>query len=122
MEIIDRFDGVNDLLSNFYPAPVDLDGQTYPTVEHAFQSAKTTDPDERERIRLTPDPASAKRLGRQVRLRPDWETYRLDVMAELVEGNTWHDTFWGVCNGKGQNHLGRILMRVRAELRGDESV
>lgn len=36
--------------------------------------------------------------------------------AELVEGNTWNDTFWGICNGTGENHLGKLLMKVRANL------
>ena len=85
-------------------------------------------------------PAEAKRFGRRVRLRLDWEQVKLDIMrqlvadkfarsdelrrrllatgdAELVEGNAWNDTFWGVCRGRGQNHLGRILMEVRDGLR-----
>jgi len=37
--------------------------------------------------------------------------------AVLVEGNTWNDTFWGVCRGRGENWLGRILMQVREECR-----
>jgi len=36
---------------------------------------------------------------------------------ELIEGNTWGDTFWGVCSGKGQNNLGKILMQIRNELK-----
>ena len=81
----------------------------------------------------------AKRLGKRVELRPDWEDVKIDIMrqvlkskftqnpelkakliatgdAELIEGNNWNDRFWGVCNGKGQNHLGRLLMELRAEL------
>ena len=43
----------------------------------------------------------------------------LDTKNELlVEGNWWHDTFWGVCNGVGENYLGRILMEVRTILGG----
>ena len=38
----------------------------------------------------------------------------------LEEGNTWHDTYWGVCNGKGKNKLGKILMQVREELKLDK--
>ena len=89
-----------------------------------------------------PNPSEAKRLGRRVRLRSDWEQVKYDVMLdvvrakfnqhpdlaqkllatgdeELVEGNDWGDTYWGVCNGRGKNMLGKILMRVRAELRGE---
>jgi len=84
-------------------------------------------------------PGQAKRFGRQVSLRPNWEQIRLDVMlclvrqkfeadaalaadllatkdAELIECNDWGDTYWGQCWGAGQNHLGRILMQVRSEL------
>ena len=88
------------------------------------------------------NPSEAKRLGRRVRLRSGWEQVKYDVMLdvvrakfnqhpdlaqkllatgdeELVEGNDWSDTYWGVCNGRGKNMLGKILMRVRAELRGE---
>jgi predicted NAD-dependent protein-ADP-ribosyltransferase YbiA (DUF1768 family) len=37
--------------------------------------------------------------------------------TELIEGNNWRDYFWGMCNGKGKNNLGKILMKVREELR-----
>lgn len=129
-----------EFLSNFYPATVHLDGVAYPSVEHAFQAAKTLERAERERIRKSSSPAKAKGRGRGVPLRKDWEQVKLAVMEalvrekftahpelgarllatgsrRLVEGNTWGDTFWGVCRGSGKNHLGRILMRVREELR-----
>lgn len=108
-------------------------------MEHAFQAAKTTRLDERQHLRGCPTAAEAKQRGRQVSLRPDWETVKLGVMEHLlrqkftthpglrrqlkatrphplVEENTWGDTFWGVCNGQGENHLGRLLMRIRDEL------
>ena len=130
-------------LSNFYPCRVLLDGVTYGSVEHAFQAAKTVNPVERERIQRCSTPGAAKRLGREVVLRPEWERIKLGVMKELVrqkfthdprlraqllktyphplvEENTWGDRFWGVCGGVGENHLGRILMEVRADLRADE--
>lgn len=133
--IIDAFRGEYNFLSNFWY--VDVYG--YPTVEHYFQAMKTTDPVERDRIKALRSPAEAKRAGRRVALRPDWESIKLDVMeaglrykfapgkelankliatgdAELVEGNTWNDTFWGVCRGRGENHLGKLLMKVRGEL------
>tara|TARA_Y100000034_G_C6567824_1_gene245972 strand:- start:117 stop:422 length:306 start_codon:yes stop_codon:yes gene_type:complete len=82
----------------------------------------------------------ARKLGRRVRLRSDWHEVRLSIMKEivhakftqnedlrerlldtgdneLIEGNTWGDSFWGVCRGKGQNHLGNILMAIREKLR-----
>lgn len=137
--IINRFHGDYRFLSNFWPAKVKLDGITYPTVEHAYQAAKTTDARHREAIRAAISPGFAKRIGKLLVLRPDWEQVRLDIMYDLVsqkfrndadlkdrllgtggawliEGNTWGDTFWGVCNGIGKNHLGKILMDVRGEL------
>ncbi len=138
--MIDRFDGEYAFLSNFDPSPIVLDRITYPTVEHAFQAAKTDDRLERERMASLPTPGAAKRAGRKVALRPDWERVKVGIMEELVrrkfadpdlagkllatgdeeliEGNTWNDRFWGVCRGTGRNQLGKILMRVRAELRG----
>jgi N-glycosidase YbiA len=126
-------------LSNFEPSGVELEGETYPAAEHAFQAAKTHDQDERRAIRAATTPAQAKQLGRGVKLRPDWEAVKVVVMyelvrqkfannaelreqllatgdAELVEVNNWRDRFWGVYRGEGRNELGKILMRVREEL------
>lgn len=134
---IDRFKGEYEFLSNFYPAIIVHDGITYPTVEHAYQAAKTLDFAERWRISKLPTPGEAKRAGRSVKLRPDWKKVRIDIMrelllqkfflsdgelgyelqstscAELIEGNWWGDTFWGVCKGQGENHLGKLLMEIR---------
>lgn len=137
--IVQEFRGEFRFLSNFYPAEVTLDGATYPTVEHAFQAAKSNDLLVRRSIRNTQRPGSAKRLGSTVYLRPHWEEIKLGIMeqlvrqkfskeplksrllatgdAELIEGNYWNDKFWGVCYGEGENHLGQILMTVREELR-----
>jgi ribA/ribD-fused uncharacterized protein len=135
--VIDRFIGRWGFLSNYYPCQVDMDGCSYPSVEHAYQAAKTLDPRLRNRIRDTFDPDEAKHLGRKYQSRLDWETVKLALMrqlvaakfadpslrlrlletgdAVLVEGNDWGDTYWGVCDGVGVNHLGRILMNTRAE-------
>ena len=138
--MIDSFRGEHRWLSNFYPAEVQYEGVMYPSLEYAFQAAKTLNLAQRRLIRGAPTPGKAKALGRTVRLRPDWEEVKLEIMAELVEdkftrhpaltqlllgtgeqeiveGNVWDDRFWGVCDGKGENHLGRILMAVRDELR-----
>src|SRR5580700_4463382 len=139
---IRHFDGNNRFLSNFYLSAVTLDGMIYKSVEHAYQAAKTNDPEQRKHIReKCSKPGEAKRYGRTVTIRPDWDSVRLTVMldllqqkfcwlmlrdkllatgyAELIEGNDWHDRFWGVDShsGKGQNHLGKLLMQVREELR-----
>ena len=144
--MIDKFEGDYAFLSNFYESPFMYKGITYPTVEHAFQAAKTLNPVEMYRIAKAPTPGQAKRLGRSVNLRADWETIKYSVMTELVrekfyssaelaekllatgdeelvEGTTWHDNIWGNCtcdkckNIQGQNHLGKILMQIRQEIR-----
>jgi ribA/ribD-fused uncharacterized protein len=137
---IDSFQGEYRFLSNFWPAEVVYEGLRYPTVEHAYQAAKTLDLDERRRIAALATPAEAKRVGRGPAPRPDWERVKFAVMeacvgdkfarhaelreallatgdAWLEEGNTWGDRVWGVYRGEGENRLGRILMKVRAELR-----
>jgi len=139
MTTIARFTGDHDFLSNFHPSPIEVDGILYPTVEHAFQAAKTSIPEEKQALAETATPGSVKRKGRKVQLRPDWEEVKVGIMedlvrlkftihadlrakllatgdAELVEGNNWNDRFWGVCRGKGENQLGKILMKVRSEL------
>jgi ribA/ribD-fused uncharacterized protein len=134
---IDRFDGENAFLSNFFQHELEFEGRRWPSSEHAFQACKTTDPAEQERIRAARSPGSAKALGKKVRLRRDWDSERVASMeavlrakfadpqlrarllgtgdAELVEGNSWNDTFWGVCRGRGQNWLGKLLMKIRGE-------
>ena len=98
------------------------------------------DPQEAQEILACDTPAQAKKLGRKIKnLRPDWDDVKYDIMAsfvaykflpdddlkaqlvatgdaELIEGNYWGDTYWGVCRGKGENNLGKILMNLRAEI------
>lgn len=142
MTVISSFQGEYFFLSNFFYSPVELDGKTYPAVEHAFQAAKTFDHELRQNILQSASPAHAKQLGRKVPLRPDWEQVKFEIMfmllqqkftqadlrhkllitgdAELIEGNTWGDKVWGCVLYKGQwigkNHLGKLLMKVRAEI------
>ena len=126
-------------LSNFWPARVMLDGIIYPSVEHAYVAAKTTDKEIRKKIQNTYKAGDVKRLGRTFTLRDNWDLIKFQVMSDLVwqkfqheelkqlllatgdqeiiEGNTWGDVYWGVCRGEGQNNLGKILMRVREELK-----
>lgn len=132
--MIDRFKDDHAFLSNFYRVHVTLDGVVYPSVENAYMAAKTLDTEQRRAFE-TCSASEAKAMGRLLQLRPDWEEVKLDVMKklliekfeyehmkekllatkghELVEGNFWGDTFYGVCNGVGQNHLGRMLMEIR---------
>ena len=139
--MIKSFSGDYRFLSNFYPVEVVLDGVTYPTVENAYQAAKTLDLEKRKEF-LGVTPGRAKRLGQSLELRPDWNDVKLSVMKrlneqkymrsdlrkmlcdtyplDLAEGNTWGDTFWGVCDGKGSNHLGKMLMSIRMQLLIDD--
>lgn len=140
-----EFNGEFAFLSNFYPSPIEKDGIKYPTIEHFFQAMKTTDIKERKAIATARTPGLAKRLGRQVHLRPDWEDIKVDVMKQglelkfsdlelqmrlvntgnmpLVEGNLWHDNTWGDCacpecaNIQGHNILGKLLMDLRERVR-----
>lgn len=134
--LIDNFRGEYYFLSNYFPCHVELEGYKFLNAEAAFQAYKCPDR-VKEFVDLRAD--EAKRLGRQVELRADWDKIKVGVMykvlcakfkdngllgfwlhqtgnAILVEGNTWHDTFWGVCNGKGKNTLGNLLMQVRKEI------
>ena len=139
-------------LSNFHACAIDFDGEVYPSVEHAFQAAKTLDRSKREWIAAANSAGEAKRRGRQVPLRPEWECIKHELMysllrdkfccpvlgkllmdtgdAELIEGNWWCDTEWGVCGEgyqcskrihlqpTGENLLGQMLMAIRKEIGG----
>lgn len=126
-------------LSNFFPCllrDVDFPDITYQSVEAAFQAAKVTTRSERAAF-SDADPSTAKRLGRRVRLRPDWESIKDSVMEQylrqkfsspqlaaqlkavtepIVEDNTWGDRYWGRCNGYGRNRLGQLLEKIKAEI------
>ncbi len=82
--MIDSFSGSYRFLSNFYWVDVEMFGETYPSVEHAFQAAKMEDPERRGGIRIAMTPGDAKRMGRNLPLRPDWEEIKLLVMEELL--------------------------------------
>ncbi len=136
--MIDKFSGKNRWLSNFWPAEVELDGMLYSSVEHAYQAAKTLNMEDRALFQgITA--GVAKRLGKKLVVRDDWNEVKIAVMThlnlqkyqnhpelaanliatgdqQLVEGNTWGDVFWGVCNGVGENHLGKILMEIRKNI------
>ena len=136
---ISFFEGEYRFLSNFYPAKVKYEGITYLNSEAAFQASKTLNPIERLSL-ADKNPSEAKRIGRRIPLRKDWEEVKFSIMKDIVkakfeqnpilkekliatgdayleEGNTWGDRIWGVCNGTGANNLGIILMEVREELK-----
>lgn len=149
--VIDDFSGNNVFLSNFHPSPIlvfftdPIMGKfKFPkiaaTVEHAYQAMKADNIDDFLAVLAETSPGRAKRRGRQIAMRADWEDIKLGVMKDmlhqkfrhpalkkklldtgdmvLIEGNTWGDTFWGECPlGVGENHLGKLLMEVRKELK-----
>ena len=142
-EVIDHFTGPYAFLSNFQPCRVTFYGMIFPSVEAAFQAAKCANHQDRVQF-LTMTPQQAKRRGRQIQMRSDWDSRKLTIMhnllvhkfnenpelipkliaigsAVLVEGNTWHENFWGCCTcsrcggRRGRNNLGRLLMQLRAD-------
>lgn len=141
MNKIDEFRGKYYFLSNFYNSPVTYEGITYQNNEAAFQAMKVTTDEIRKQFADLP-PNLAKRKGRNVQLRNDWEEVKEQYMyeivlakfkqnkdlkkrllatgtSELIEGNTWGDVIWGMCKGQGENKLGKILMRIRNELKSE---
>lgn len=148
----------NRVFSNFYFVTVrnryDDDDILYPSVEHAYQASKSLDMTDRRHVAQLRTALEAKQAGRILLLRPDWESVKRLIMLDLlrfkfdpkrhpnlaanlvatgdqylVEGNTWHDNYWGVCScsvcryerskeepNLGSNWLGRLLMHVRTEL------
>ena len=137
MHEISSFTGKNHFLSNFH---VESDGLT---AEHRFHAEKTFNAEERQDVLDAPDPNAAKKRGRTVTLRTDWELVKDAIMFRilwekfrdqelraallatgsdfLTEGNFWHDNYWGQCScathkGLGQNRLGYTLMSVRSQI------
>lgn len=136
---VKAFTGEYRFLSNFYRCLVGYENVIYRTLEHAYQASKTISHRERLVIYEKPTAAEAKRGGQGVTLREDWEDVKYAIMyslvldkftrnrdlktmllktgnMELIEGNWWGDTYWGVCNNIGNNYLGKILMEVRIRL------
>lgn len=145
MRTIAAFNGEFRWLSNFWPVSITRsDGITYPSSEPAYMASKTLDMAIRREVATLKTAGDAKRFGRKIKLRADWEEVKRNEMlsvlrlkfrdpllriklintgdARLIEGNTWGDTYWGVCNGQGQNVLGQLLMLVRDEIRNEDLV
>lgn len=149
---ITSFTGIYRPFSNFWYVDVQYYGFMYRTVEHAYQAAKTLDFHEQIEIFNVATPNEAKSLGRKVQIRPDWNIIRRKVMLDLlrqkfdnahptlqllllntgnqklVEGNTWHDNYWGECScmacaaDKKHNWLGKLLMLIRMELQIEKGI
>jgi hypothetical protein len=139
MAKIISFTGPNFFLSNFYPCEVAFEDKIYKSSEHAYMAAKTTDDNIRSYIAAQPNPGAAKKIGRSIQLRENWDDLRIQYMriilenkfgdyelrerlnstkeCELIEGNTWGDKFWGQCPlGTGRNELGKLLMSIRDDI------
>ena len=137
---VDSFRNEYFFLSNFAPATFTYRGIAYLNAEAAFQAQKCQT-EEEKLLFSNLSPGSAKKIGKKVSLRSDWEEVKETLMEEIVrekflqnpsfakdlkntypldlkEGNTWNDTFWGISNktGEGKNRLGYILMKIREEL------
>ena len=128
--------------SNFYEGPYIIDDKVWPTTEHYFAAMKSEDEKEREAICKAATPLDAKRMGRVVKLRPDWEDVKYEIMLDalrakfgnnaklkeillstgdaLIYEDSPTDKVWGTGEkggvGTGQNLLGKALMQVRQEL------
>lgn len=136
--MINEFKGDYRFLSNFFMTTVVFEGDHYPSSEHAYMAAKTTDATIRMKVARCATPKEAKSMGRKIQLRASWEGMKQQVMQQilmdkfsrnsiirqklldtgdqqLVEGNWWNDKVWGVClkTNQGKNLLGHTLMTVR---------
>ena len=140
--MIDKFEGKYFFLSNFYECPIEYNRLTYQNAEAAFHAQKTFNLELQKEF-TTLNPSRAKKLGRAIPLRKDWEEIKLEHMKailyckfmqhpdlkeklistyphELIEGNWWNDKFWGVCKGVGENNLGKLLMELRDSFRKEK--
>lgn len=142
--MISCFTGEYRWLSNFWPVYVTFDDIRYPSVEHAYQAAKSADPQYRLYVQMAKTAREAKTLGQMAVLITGWDDKKFNIMydlieqkfsipylrdkllstgdSQIIEGNYWHDTYWGVCScslhrGEGDNYLGRIIMDRRSKLR-----
>lgn len=139
-----RFRDEYAFLSNFHPISIYHQDVFFTSAEHAYQAAKSNNKPTRERIAALETPKMAKEFGRHILIRPDWEEVKLMVMEdilrlkfqrnhtklrrllaetnplEIIEDNHWGDRYWGSCIGYGENHLGKLLMKIRAEVLEDD--
>lgn len=148
LTVVENFTGPHDFLSNFQEEPFTWEGREGASAEHHYNAAKTLDPVEQAKVYAQDSAGRAKRIGRTVTLRAGWDDHlKFGVMesiiqakfapeteaarrllltgsALLIEGNRWHDQYWGQCGCErhyhwpGGNNLGRLLMAQRDALAG----
>jgi len=149
LEVINNFHGEHGFLSNFYPVPISWNNFTFGSVEHAYVASKSKSfLFWIEISKLRPEQAGkAKRKGRKIKIRDDWDMVKISLMRKflkqkfnyahlkelllstndvtLIEGNNWHDNYWGDCSCEkckkivGQNQLGKLLMKIRGNLNAE---
>ena len=139
MKAIKSFKGQNYFLSNFYPCAIEYEGQTFPSLECAYQAAKTPNRDVRYYFTIMDNSMEARMWGNKIAMRPDWDRVKYSIMYELLkikfnnpklralllatedaqleESNMHGDKYWGTVNGHGENNLGKLLMQIREEIR-----
>lgn len=121
-------------LSNMYTCIIQWQGLCFSSTESAYQASKVTGELAKPFQMMTGKQAKAH--VKTLYVRKTWQDIKYNVMAQLVfqkflvhddlrqklldtgdcyieETNTWNDTYWGVCNGVGENNLGKILMNTR---------
>ena len=150
--MIESFFGEYRWLSNFWPVEIEWLGLKWPSLEHAYVATKCESfadvlfilfDEKGKKRKMTA--GQVKRFGRKIKIRGDWEGMRVETMRQLlelkfqdpelremliatgdqqiVEGNRWHDSFWGTCKCRkcepGKNTLGKLLMQLRSELQDE---
>lgn len=136
---IKGFFGEYRWLSNYHLSPIEYDGLIYPSSEHVYQALKTDNIDIRKHIISLPCPIVQK-FGQTIDKIDKWDDMKYSFMKIIIhfkflrnyqlreklfltgdkyleETNHWGDTYWGICNGIGENNLGKILMKIREELK-----
>jgi len=138
-----EFKGEKRFLSNMYVCNIIYKGKEYGSSEHIYQAMKSENREYQEYIRMLDEPKKTKKeadrlLGETYEMREDWDEVKVALMEEILylkftqnpdlgdrllaieglieEKNSWGDTFWGTCEGVGENHLGRLLMKTRDKI------
>lgn len=141
--MINSFRGYHAWLSNMYSCNIEFMGHKFKSVENAYMFVKRPSDLDWLNKCLELSPGDVKKASKLIAVREDWESVKLSIMYELlkkkftqepfrtdllntrgeniVEGNRWNDTFWGVdiksSPNVGENWLGRLIMDIRTKLK-----